>query len=174
MLSSPTTTRTGNAATVAGIYAAFARGDVPAILARLADDVAWEAWPDNFAQRAGVPHLVARRGREDAAGFFRLIGTWRVLAFDVLDLIGDGEQVVADIHAAFELPGGVRFTDEEIHLWTFDDTGMVRRFRHYVDTAKHIAVSRGEDALGGALAGRLPGRERPELSAGRGPSGPGR
>jgi len=38
---------------VQNIYAAFGRGDVNAILDCLADDVAWESWSDNFAQRAG-------------------------------------------------------------------------------------------------------------------------
>ena len=62
MNSSPAqTTTVDNAATVAAIYEAFGCGDVPAILGRLADDVEWDEWADNFAQRAGVPHL-ARRG----------------------------------------------------------------------------------------------------------------
>ena len=146
-------TATGNPTTVAEIYGAFARGDVPAILERLADDVAWDEWTDNFAQRAGVPHLVARRGREDVAGFFGVIGAWTVLDFAVLDLIGDGRQVVAEIRASFALPNGARFADEELHLWTFDDAGRVSRFRHYADTAKHVAVSRGEDTLAGGVSG---------------------
>jgi ketosteroid isomerase-like protein len=144
-----TSTTTGSAATLGAIYEAFGRGDVPAILEHLADDVAWDEWPDNFAQRAGVPHLMPRRGRNDAAGFFGVIGDMTVLGFEVLDVIGDGRQVVAEIRASFALPGGGRFADEELHLWTFGDDGRVVRFRHYVDTAKHIAASRGEDTLAG-------------------------
>ena len=138
-------TTTDNAATVADVYAAFGRGDVPAVLDRLAPDVAWENWSDNFAQRAGVPHLVARRGPADVANFFAVLGTYTVQAFDVLDIIGSGRQVVAEVRASFVLPGGGRFADEELHLWTFDDDGRVTRFRHYVDTAKHIAAAGGED-----------------------------
>jgi len=136
---------TGNAATVADVYAAFGRGDVPAILARLADDVAWDDWPDNFGQRAGVPHLTPRRGPAQVAEFFGLLGDYTVQDFAVLDVIGTGRQVVAEIRASFVLPGGGRFADEELHLWTFDDEGRVVRFRHYVDTAKHVAAVRGED-----------------------------
>jgi uncharacterized protein len=144
MTSAPATAR--NAATVADIYAAFGRGDVAAIVERLADDVAWDDdWPDNFAQRAGVPHLVPRRGPSEVEHFFALLGSLTVLDFAVLDIIGDGRQVVAEIRAGFALPGGGRFTDEELHLWTFDDAGRVRRFRHYCDTAKHIAAVAGED-----------------------------
>ena len=43
------------------------------------------------------------------------------------------------------LPDGGRFADEELHLWTFDDAGRVTRYRHYVDTAKHIAAASGVD-----------------------------
>ena len=138
-------TTTDNAATVADVYAAFGRGDVPAVLDRLAPDVAWENWSDNFAQRAGVPHLVARQGPADVANFFAVLGTYTVQTFDVLDIIGSGRQVVAEVRASFGLPDGGRFEDEELHLWTFDDEGRVVRFRHYVDTAKHIAAARGED-----------------------------
>jgi len=49
------------------------------------------------------------------------------------------------VRAEFSLPNGGRFADEEIHLWTFDESGRVVRLRHYLDTAKHIATSRGED-----------------------------
>ena len=130
-----------NAATVAEVYAAFGRGDVPAILDTLADDVSWDEWPDNFAQRADVAHLRPRRGAAQVVEFFTVIGTWTVRDFAVLGVIGTGRQVVAQVRAAFELPGGARLADEELHLWTFDERGKVIGFRHYCDTAKHIAVT---------------------------------
>ena len=146
MTSSPAPTiSVDNAATVAAIYDAFGHGDVPAILERLADDVAWDQWSDNFAQRAGVAHLRGRHGRNDVAGFFGVIGAWTVLDFAVLDIIGTGRQVAAEVRAFFALPDGPRFADEELHLWTFGEDGRVVRFRHYCDTAKHIAVSEGVD-----------------------------
>jgi hypothetical protein len=138
-------TTTDNAATVSDVYAAFGRGDVPAVLDRLADGVAWDDWSDNFAQRAGVPHMTPRQGKAQVAEFFGLLGSYTVLEFAVLDIIGGGRQVVAEARVSFALPDGGRFTDEELHLWTFDDEGRVERFRHYVDTAKHIAATRGED-----------------------------
>jgi ketosteroid isomerase-like protein len=63
-------------------------------------------------------------------------------------VIGSGRQVAAEVRASFALPDGGRFADEEVHLWTFDDAGRVVRFRHYLDTAKHIAAARGEDTVG--------------------------
>jgi ketosteroid isomerase-like protein len=149
MTTSQAPTTTDNAATVAAVYEAFGRGDVPAVLERLADDVVWDDWTDNSAQRAGVPHLRRRQGRDDVAGFFRTIAAWTVLDFAVLDVIGTGRQVAAEVRAAFALPGGARFADEEVHLWTFGEDGRVVRFRHYCDTAKHIAVSEGRDTMAG-------------------------
>jgi hypothetical protein len=46
-------------------------------------------------------------------------------------------------------PGGGRFRDEELHLYTLDDSGKVTRMRRHVDTAKHIAANRGEDTTRG-------------------------
>ena len=37
---------------------------------------------------------------------------------------------------------GYVIADEEIHLWTFDEAGLVSAFRHVVDTAKHIEAAR--------------------------------
>ena len=138
-------TTTSNAATVADMYAAFGRGDVPAVLDRLSPDVAWDDWSDNFAQRGGVPHMAPRRGKDQVTEFFGLIRTYTVDDLAILDIIGTGRQIVAEVRVSFTLPDGGRFSDEELHLWTFDDEGRVERLRHYVDTAKHIAATRGED-----------------------------
>jgi ketosteroid isomerase-like protein len=139
-----TTITESNAAAVAALYEAFGRGDANFILDRLADDVLFDAdWTDNHAQRAGVAHLMPRRGPAQVADFFALIAAWRVDHFQVLDLMGSNNQVVAEISAGFTLPDGARFRDDELHLWTFDAGGKVTRFRHYVDTAKHVAVAAG-------------------------------
>jgi ketosteroid isomerase-like protein len=123
--------------TVQAIYEAFGRGDVDAILGRLAPDVAWDAWEDNHAQRAGVPHLVPRTDREGVAEFFAVVDALGVRDFRVLDLMRSERQVVAEVRIVTE-----RYTDEELHLWTFGEDGLVTRFRHYVDTAKHVAAMR--------------------------------
>lgn len=41
--------------TVSAIYAAFGKGDIPGIIQHLSDNVQWESWADNSAQKAGVP-----------------------------------------------------------------------------------------------------------------------
>jgi uncharacterized protein len=135
--------------TVNGLYAAFGRGDIPAILELLADDIRWEHWSDSFVQRADVPSLKARGGREGAAEFFAEIADWEVTEFSVLDVMASDKQVVAEVVIEATLPNGGRFRDEELHLWGFNDDGKIHRMRHYVDTAKHIAAENGEDTTRG-------------------------
>jgi ketosteroid isomerase-like protein len=144
-ITGPSTSTASNAAAVAEIVCCVRPGDVSTILQRLAVDVAWDVWPRNYAQDAGVAHLSPRRGRSEVVGFFTVISEWSVREFDVEDIIGEGEQVVAQLHVEFDLPGGGRLHDEELHLWTFDDQGRVSAFRHYTDTAKHIAAQAGAD-----------------------------
>lgn len=97
-------TTASHAATVSAIYQAFGSGNIPYILDQLADDVAWDAdWADHAAQRAGVEHLLPRHGPGGAAEFFAVIGGWQVENFQVLDLIGSGQQVVAEVQVAFVL-----------------------------------------------------------------------
>ena len=126
--------------TVLDLYAAFGRGDVPAILAMLADDVAWEAWADNRAATAGVPWLQPRQGKAGAAGFFQdLAASFEIHEFQVLAVMPGETQVAAEfVLDATVRATGRRFRDEEVHMWTFNAGGKVVRLRHYADTAKHI------------------------------------
>jgi ketosteroid isomerase-like protein len=141
-----TTTTAAPVAVVAGIYDAFGRGDVPAILERLADDVSWDAdWADNWAQRTPVDHFTPRRGHAGVAEFFGVIGGWTLHDFRVLDLAASDRQVVAQVVIDVSTPSGGRFRDEELHLWTFGPDGKITALRHYVDTAKHLAAAAGQD-----------------------------
>jgi ketosteroid isomerase-like protein len=131
-----------NVATVQKIYEAFGKGDVPAILALLADDVEWEAWEDNSSVNAGVPWMTPRHGREAVVEFFAVAGQMQVIDLQILSIMDGGDKVAVEFVFEVDLPtfGGGHYRDEEIHLWTFDDAGKVIRLRHYTDTAKHIAA----------------------------------
>ena len=130
-----------NVQSVQEIYAAFGRGDGAAVLERLAPDVAWEAWDRHSAQDAGVPWLAARHDREGVGEFLAIVGAWETRRFEVLDLLASERQVVAEVAVEWRLPSGAELSDEEVHLWTFDESGAVTRFRHYVDTAKHMQAA---------------------------------
>ncbi|HEY6975725.1 MAG TPA: nuclear transport factor 2 family protein [Chitinophagaceae bacterium] len=132
-----------NIATVNSIYQAFGKGDIPAIIDYLADNVQWEQWTDNSAQKAGVPWMQARRGKDGAFEFFRIVGELlSIKDFRVLSIMGNGNKVAAEFIIEADVPStGGYYRDEEMHLWTFDEQGKVIRLRHYIDTAKHIAAS---------------------------------
>jgi ketosteroid isomerase-like protein len=133
-----------NVDTVQAIYQAFGTGDVPTIIGYLADDVAWEQWEDNTAQKEGVDHLQPRQGKAGAQQFFELVSSFEIRDFQVLSILDGGDQVAAEIVIEAVLPNGGQYRDEEMHLWSFDEAGKVSRLRHYTDTAKHIAAARGE------------------------------
>ena len=127
--------------TVQSIYDAFNRGDIPAILDLVADDAAWESWKDNSAQNSGVPWMLARKGKAGALDYFKAVGELKIINFTVLSIMGNEHQVAAEFFIEAEVPAtGAHYSDEEIHLWTFDENGKIIRLRHYLDTAKHIEV----------------------------------
>lgn len=136
-----TTTSTDHAATVRGFYEAFARGDVEAILGRLADDVAWDAAEPRSAAADRVPYLRPRNGRDDVVGFFAALADLEFERFDVGPITAAGDRVVAEIRVALTVRAtGRGVEDRELHVWDFAPDGRVARFRHVVDTAKHIAA----------------------------------
>ncbi len=129
-------------ATATAIYEAFGKGDIPTILSHMADDVQWEQWADNSAQRAGVPWLVGRQGKAGVLEFFQVLGGMAIKDFQVLSMMAGGNQVAVEFVIEVDVPStGGHYRDEEIHLWTFNDAGQVIRLRHYADTAKHIAAA---------------------------------
>jgi hypothetical protein len=128
--------------TVREIYAAFGRGDIPAILDRLADDVQWDV--DSAAPE--VPWLSPRRGRGNIGAFFESLAPLEFTTFDPHTFLENGNKVMALIHiAATHKPSGKKYEiKNEGHLWSFDDSGKVANYLHVTDTATHIALSRGE------------------------------
>jgi ketosteroid isomerase-like protein len=105
----------------------------------------FESWGDSFAQRARVPWFEQLHGRDGVMQFFGLVAQFEVTEFSVLDIMASENQVAAEIVFAATVPGGGRYRDEEMHLWSFDADGKITRLRHYTDTAKHIAAAKGED-----------------------------
>jgi ketosteroid isomerase-like protein len=130
-----------NLATVNSIYEAFGKGDVPTIIEYIADDVQWEHWADNSAQKAGVPWMQARKGKQGVVEFFKSVGELEVKDFQILSIMSNENQVAVEFVFEAHVPWtGSHYRDEEMHLWTFNEEGKVIRLRHYADTAKLIAA----------------------------------
>ena len=132
-----------NLQTINRIYEAFGKGDIPTIIDFLSENVQWEQWADNSAQKANVPWLLSRKGHEGAIDFFKSLANLEILDFQVLSIMSNENQVAVEFMLEANVPAtGGHYRDEEIHLWTFDMQGKVTRLRHYIDTAKHIAAAK--------------------------------
>ncbi len=133
-----------NLETIQAVYEAFGKGDIPAILGRLAPDVEWEQWEGrNTAQAAGVPWMAAGTGPGGAIAFFTAVGSlMEFKSFEVLNMLEGGNQVAVTVKLEVAINStGKTFKEEEIHMWTFNDAGQISAMRHYSDTAKHIAAA---------------------------------
>src|SRR5437868_6966561 len=125
---------------VTGLYAAFGRGDVPAILSVLDEDIEWHT-------PTTLPHGGAFHGRAAIGGFFQGIGEhWESLEVDVDKLVSGGETVVALVKAH----GRLRASGEELaysaaHAWTVRDSTPVR-FDEYVDVPATLAAADNDPA----------------------------
>lgn len=128
-----------NVQTVQAIYEAFGRGDIPAILERLHPDVEWEH--DTVAH--GIPWVVPRRGRAAVGEFFQSLAALEFHVFEPVALLEGAGQVagIIKLEATFRSTGK-RMKDLEAHLFTFDESGRVTRFRHFIDTYQHLMITR--------------------------------
>jgi hypothetical protein len=111
-------------------YADFSRGDVPAMLAVLDDNVEWST-PD-----IGIPPGGKYHGKAGVAQFFQQVGeTWDFQAFEPRDYIASGDQVaVCGSYAFTSRKTGRKASCDWVMVWTIQ-AGKVLRFQEYTDSA---------------------------------------
>ncbi len=129
-----------NVDTIKQIYAAFVRGDVPAILEQLDENVEWDTENDV----PGVPWIQPRRGRGNIPGFFESMAPLQFTRFDPHTFFADGNKVFALVHIEATHRGKSYGIRNEGHYFTFNASGKVIAFQHVCDTAKHQLMARGE------------------------------
>ena len=113
-----------NAQLIRDGYEAFARGDIPAVLEMLGEDIAWHV-------PGRSPLSGDYRGQDDVLGFFRRSmelseGTLKV-ALD--EVVADGDRVVA-ITTVSAQRNGRTLSTPEIHCWRVAD-GKAVEFREF-------------------------------------------
>jgi uncharacterized protein len=120
-----------NIKTVKGIYDAFGRGDVDAIVDQLTDDVDWAVEPNGSAPWNGL-----RRGTAQVAEFFTALGeNVEVTEFAPLAFASNEADVMVVIRYAVRVPTtGKSGTMDLHHWWRFRD-GKVCFVRGTEDTA---------------------------------------
>jgi uncharacterized protein len=120
---------------VQGMYAAFGRGDIPAVLAGMADDIEWH-------EALGMPYGgVFRGGDAVVANVFGPIAT-DVEGFAVVpeEFVGSGDTVAAVVrYTGTGKVTGKTLDVPVVHIWDIRD-GKVTRFRQFIDTVEFAEV----------------------------------
>jgi len=114
------------------MFEAFARGDVHAILERLAPDVEWEYGVISH----DVPWYQARRGRAEAARFFQSLAAVEFHQFQPKAFLGHDDTVVVLLDADYSVKttGKHVVYEDAVTIWKFNAAGQVARFAHRIDT----------------------------------------
>lgn len=117
---------------VRNLYAAFARGDIPAVLGALAPDAAW-------TESEGGPYAGTYRGPDGILSgvFMKLGGEWDGFAAVPAQFVAEGDTVVV----VGEYSGTFRATGRSMrapfaHVWKLRD-GRVAAFTQITDTVLH-------------------------------------
>ncbi len=118
-----------NGAVISGMYAAFAKGDVPAVLGALDAKVEWRE-ADGFPTRGTFvgPDAVLN------GVFMPLPNDWDGLSVTADEVVVSGERVVSFGHyAGTNKKTGKAFRVPFAHAWRMKD-GKVTDFQQYTDT----------------------------------------
>lgn len=119
-----------NAALARGLYEAFDRGDIAAIIGALAENVSWNS-------PTVLPHGGIAHGHEEVEGFFkRLADKWEDFRVEVREFVSSGDRVCAIGRAQGKLEG-LPAAYGFVHCLTVVD-GTVIRFHEYVDPERAL------------------------------------
>jgi len=115
-------------------YEALGRGDIPALLDLMADDVEW-----TLQGPPVIPWAGTRRGREAVAQFFSLLGeTLEFEQFEPREYVAQGDTVVVLGHErSLVKPTGRGFEQEWAHVYTLRD-GKIATGLFIEDTAAQV------------------------------------
>ncbi len=120
---------------VKGIYGAFARGDVPAVLGAFAEDIEW-------FEAEGMPYGGLYRGPDAVAqNVFGPI-TEDVEGFTLVPeqfMESGGTVAVVIRYTGTGKATGKPLDVPAVHVWDIRD-GKLARFRQYIDTVKYVEV----------------------------------
>ncbi|MBS0193494.1 MAG: nuclear transport factor 2 family protein [Proteobacteria bacterium] len=120
----------GHSNTIADLYAAFARGDIPAVLATLSPNIRW-------TEAEGFPYGGTYVGPDAVLQqvFARLGSEWDGYAAVPHEFVADADTVIAlGEYSGTYKATGKSFKAPFVHVWKFDADRVVS-FRQHTDTA---------------------------------------
>nr|WP_309696719.1 nuclear transport factor 2 family protein [Armatimonas sp.] len=121
---------TEHSKTINSLYAAFASGDIPTVLAALAPDIRW-------TEAEGFPYGGTYIGPDAVLQnvFMKLGSEWDGFAAVPHELVAEGETVVAlGQYSGTYRATGKSFSAPFVHVWKFKDNGIAS-FTQHTDTA---------------------------------------
>jgi hypothetical protein len=129
-----------NVAIVKGIYEAFGRGNVPAVLGAMAPDIVWNE-AENFPYADRNPYTGPQAILEGVFG--RILSDFdgfAVVPEEILDA-GDTVVMLGRYAGTCRATGKVQ-RPQAVHVWRIND-GKVTQFQQYADTL-HVAQVMGQ------------------------------
>lgn len=117
-------------------YETLGRGDIPALLDFVADDIEW-----TYQGPSAIPFAGTRHGREGVGEFFTLLDqTLEFEAFEPREFVAQGDTVVALGYERNRLKQSGRTVEQEwVHVFTFRD-GKIVKVRSFENTAAFVAA----------------------------------
>ena len=133
-----TRTVTDNATIIRAAYEAFARGDVPAVLAVFDEQIEWHEAEGN-PWHPGRPFIGPQQVVDGV--FARIAQSYEGFTIQVDRLLADGDTVVVQgrYRATRSRSTGRPLDAQVAHVWDLRD-GKVVRFQQYVDTRQLARV----------------------------------
>lgn len=133
-----------NADRVRAMYEAFARGDVPSVLAGMDAQIEWNE-AENFVYADQNPYIGPQAIL--AGVFMRIGGDWDSFAVAPEEILPSGDTVISlGRYRGTYKATGKRVDAQFVHVFKFRD-GKIVKFQQYTDTAQfRDAVSRGAAA----------------------------
>jgi len=126
-----------NVPLIRGIYEAFGRGDIPAVLGAMSPDIEWNE-AENFPYVDGNPY----RGPDAIVGgiFARLGGEWDGFAAVPDEFLDAGDTVVmlGRYKGTYKATGRA-FDAQVAHIWRVE-SGKAVRFQQLTDTLQSARV----------------------------------
>ena len=117
-----------------GLYDAFGKGDIPAVLGLMSPDIRWYEAESNPYRPSGEPWVGPDTILESL--FMRMGAEWDGFTIHTGSFHGAGDSVIVEgRYSGTYKPTGKSIDVQVCHVWDVKG-GKVTRFQQYADTAK--------------------------------------
>ena len=124
--------------TISGLYEAFGRGDIPAVLGAMAPEIHWHEAEGNPYRPSGEAFVGPDAVLNEL--FMKLGGDWEGFGVHPHTYHDAGNVVIVEArYSGKSTKTGIELHTQVCHLWTLKD-GKITKFQQYVNTAEMQAA----------------------------------